>query len=159
MKNKLCIYILFLLLGCMACSFSTTQEKYKTLISETWERDSNYKLEFDITQPGSYRISTCVRHSTDYKQKNISCSLTIRHQGLEVDKENSDIIIVDNNGRWVGQGLTGLKTVVQSIERIFHFDSAGIYTVEIKHRMKDKQLKGIKNIGIKIKSITYYGEE
>ena len=76
-----------------------------------------------------------------------------------MDKENSDIIIVDNNGRWVGQGLTGLKTVVQSIERIFHFDSTGIYTVEIKHRMKDKQLKGIKNIGIKIKSTTYYGEE
>ena len=50
MKNKLCIYILFLLLGCMACSFSTTQEKYKTLISETWERDSNYKLE-SVTLP------------------------------------------------------------------------------------------------------------
>ena len=76
-----------------------------------------------------------------------------------MDKENSDIIIVDNNGKWIGQGLTGLKTVVQPIERIFHFDSASIYTVEIKHRMKDKQLKGIKNIGIKIKSITYYGEE
>ena len=147
MKNKFCIYILFLLLGCMACNFSTTQEKYKTLGSETWERDSNYKFEFNITQPGSYHVSTCIRHSTDYKQ------------GVEVDKENSDIIIVDNNGRWVGQGLTGLKTVVQPIDRIFHFDSTGIYTMEIKHRMKDKQLKGIKNIGIKIKSTTYYGEE
>ena len=134
MKNKFCIYILFLLLGCMACNFSTTQEKYKTLARETWERDSNYKFEFDISKSGSYHISTCIRHSTD-------------------------IIIVDNNGRWVGQGLTGLKTVVQPIDRIFHFDSTGIYTVEIKHRMKDKQLKGIKNIGIKIKSTTYYGEE
>ena len=94
MKNKFCIYILFLLLGCMACNFSTTQEKYKTLGSETWERDSNYKFEFNITQPGSYHVSTCIRHSTDYK-----------------------------------------------------------------HRMKDKQLTGIKNIGIKIKSTTYYGEE
>ena len=76
-----------------------------------------------------------------------------------MDKENSDIILVDNNGKWIGQGLTGLKTVVQPIDRIFHFDSAGIYTVEIKHRMKDKQLTGIKNIGIKIKSTTYYGEK
>ena len=97
MKNKFCIYILFLLLGCMACNFSTTQEKYKTLARETWERDSNYKFEFDISKSGSYHISTCIRHSTDYKQKNISCYLTILHQGLEVDKENSDIIIVDNN--------------------------------------------------------------
>ena len=105
----------------------TKQEKYKTLGSETWERDSNYKFEFDITQPGNYHVSTCIRHSTDYKQRNISCYLIIRHQGAEVDKENSDIIIVDNNGRWVGQGLTGLKTVVQPIERIFHFDSTGIY--------------------------------
>ena len=56
MKNKFCIYILFLLLGCMACNFSSTQEKYKTLGSETWERDSNYKFEFDIAQPGSYHI-------------------------------------------------------------------------------------------------------
>ena len=75
MKNKFCIYILFLLLGCMACNFSTTQEKYKTLGSETWERDSNYKFEFNITQPGSYHVSTCIRHSTDYKQRNISCYL------------------------------------------------------------------------------------
>ena len=89
----------------------------------------------------------------------MSATESNRHQGLEVDKENSDIILVDNNGRWVGQGLTGLKTVVQPIDRIFHFDSTGIYTVEIKHRMKDKQLTGIKNIGIKIKSTTYYGEE
>lgn len=81
MKNKFCIYILFLLLGCMACNFSTTQEKYKTLGSETWERDSNYKFEFNITQPGSYHVSTCIRHSTDYKQRNISCYLIIRHQG------------------------------------------------------------------------------
>ena len=34
MKNKFCIYILFLLLGCMACNFSTTQEKYKTLMTK-----------------------------------------------------------------------------------------------------------------------------
>ena len=159
MKNKLCIYILFLLLGCMACNFSSTQGQYKTLANETWERDSNYKLEFNISQPGSYQLSTCIRHSTDYKQRNISCYLTIRHQGLEVDKKNSDIILVDNNGKWIGQGLTGLKTVVQPIDRIFHFDSTGIYTVEIKHRMKDNQLTGIKNIGIKIKSTTYYGEK
>lgn len=150
MKNRHCIYILFLLFSCTSCDFSSTQEKYKTLASEIWERDSNYKFEFNITESGSYRISSCVRHSTDYKQRNISCYLTIRHQGLEVDKENSDIIIVDNNGKWIGQGLTGLKTVVQPIDRVFHFDSTGIYTVEIKHRMKDKQLKGIKNIGIKM---------
>lgn len=150
MKNKICICILFLLLGCTACNYPSTLEKYKTLANETWERDSNYKFEFNIPQPGNYHISTCIRHTTDYKQKNISCYLTILHQRVEMDKENSDIIIVDNNGRWVGQGLTGLKTVVQPIDRIFHFDSTGVYTVEIKHRMKDKQLKGIKNIGIKM---------
>ena len=99
MKNKLCIYILFLLLGCIACNFSSTQGKYKTLANETWERDSNYKFELDITQPGTYHLSTCIRHSTDYKQRNISCYLTNRHQGIEVDKENSDIILVEITGR------------------------------------------------------------
>ena len=150
MNNKFCIYILFLLLGCIACNFSSTQEKYKTLANEIWERDSNYKFEFDITQPGRYHLSTCIRHTTDYNQRNISCYLTVRHQGVEIDKESADIIIADNNGEWIGQGLAGLKTVVQPIDRIFHFDSTGIYTVEVKHRMKNKQLKGIKNIGFKM---------
>ena len=77
MKNKLCIYILFLLLGCMACSFSTTQEKYKTLISETWERDSNYKLEFDITQPGNY---ACLHlHPSLYRLQTKKYQLLLDH--------------------------------------------------------------------------------
>ena len=129
------------------------------LADEVWERDSNYRFEFDITQPGRYLMSTCVRHTTDYKQRNISCYLTISYRGSELNSINTDVLMADENGQWIGQGLGGLKTVVQPIKEIFHFDSTGIYTVEVRHRMKDKQLKGIKNIGIKIKSITYYGEE
>ena len=150
MKNRFWIHTLLLLLACTACNFSSTREKYKMLADEVWERDSNYRFEFDITQPGRYLMSTCVRHTTAYKQRNISCYLTISYRGSELNSINTDVLMADENGQWIGQGLGGLKTVVQPIKEIFHFDSTGIYTVEVRHRMKDKQLKGIKNIGIKI---------
>lgn len=150
MKNRLWIHTLLLLLACTACNFSSPREKYKMLADEVWERDSNYRFDFDITQPGRYLISTCVRHTTDYKQRNISCYLTIFFQDTELNSINTDVLIADENGQWIGQGLGGLKTVVQPIKEVFHFDSTGIYTVEVRHRMKDRQLKGIKNIGIKI---------
>ena len=150
MKHRFWIHTLLLLLACTACNFSSTREKYKMLDNEVWERDSNYRFEFDITQPGRYLMSTCIRHSTDYKQRNISCYLTISYRGMELNSINTDVLMADENGQWIGQGLGGLKTVVQPIKEIFHFDSTGIYTVEVRHRMKDRQLKGIKNIGIKI---------
>lgn len=155
MKNKFWIHILLLQLTCVACNFSTSYEKFKTLADEVWERDSNYRFEFNIKQPGRYLASTCIRHTTDYKQRNISCSLTISYRGMVLNTLHADLFVADENGKWIGQGLGGLKTVIQPIREIFHFDSTGIYTIEIKHRMRDRQLKGIKNIGIKIT----HGEE
>ena len=150
MKYLLCIYIFTLLLGCTSCSFTPVQEKYKTLPKERWERDSNYKFEFNITQTGNYHISICIRHTSDYKQKNIGCNLSISRQGTTLLNENTDVTLVDNNGEWLGEGLPGLKSLVQPVNPILTADSVGVYTIEVKHRMKDKQLNGIKNIGIKI---------
>ncbi|WP_065218262.1 MULTISPECIES: gliding motility lipoprotein GldH [Butyricimonas] len=159
MKKKLCIYTLFLLSCCMACNISPNPGIYKSIARETWDRDSNYKFEFNITQPGTYVVSTCVRHSTDYKQHNLSCHLTVSHPGLMTVKMNPDIILANENGEWLGQGLGGLKTIVHSSDQVLHLDSTGIYTVEISHRMKEKELKGIKNIGIKLSSYKINGEE
>ena len=150
MKKKLCIYVLFILSCCMACDISHNQECYKSIARETWNRDRNYKFEFNVTQPGIYVLSTCVRHSTDYKLHNLNCYLSVSHPKLTTIDMNSDIILADENGKWLGQGLGGLKTVVQTSREVLHLDSTGVYTVEIGHRMKEKKLKGIKNIGIRI---------
>lgn len=143
----------------MACRISPEPGIYRSIAHETWNRDSNYKFDFNITRPGSYVVSTCVRHTTDYKQHNLSCHLTVSHPGLMTVKMNADMILANEDGEWLGQGVGGLKTIVHPSDQVLHLDSAGIYTVEISHRMKEKELKGIKNIGIKLTSYKIHGEE
>lgn len=143
----------------MACRISPEPGIYRSIAHETWNRDSNYKFDFNITRPGNYVVSTCVRHTTDYKQHNLSCHLTVSHPGLMTVKMNADMILANEDGEWLGQGVGGLKTIVHPSDQVLHLDSAGIYTVEISHRMKEKELKGIKNIGIKLTSYKIHGEE
>lgn len=159
MRKKLCIYILFILSCCMACHISPNMENYQSIPGETWNRDSNYTFEFNITKPGTYVLSTCVRHATDYKQHNVSCYLTITHPGMLPTNMITDVTLADKDGEWLGQGLGGLKTVTQTSGQVLHLDSVGIYTIEIGHRMKEKELKGIKNIGIKLTSYNVHGEK
>lgn len=143
----------------MACRISPEPGIYRSIAHETWNRDSNYKFDFNITRPGTYVVSTCVRYTTDYKQHNLSCHLTVSHPGLMTVKMNADMILANEDGEWLGQGVGGLKTIVHPSDQVLHLDSAGIYTVEISHRMKEKELKGIKNIGIKLTSYKINGEE
>lgn len=153
MRKKLCIYTLFIMICLVACDIPAPSGNYKTIAHETWDRDSGYKFEFNITQPGTYSLSTCVRHTTDYTQKNISCYLTVSRAGINDIRVNSDITLADSEGSWLGQGLGGLKTVVHTSKESFHLDSTGIYTIEIRHRMKEKTLEGIKDIGVRLNKL------
>lgn len=150
MKKINCYGISFILFCCIACSDESHHENYRSLANEIWERDSNYKFNIHITEPGIYRVSACIRHTTDYKQKNLSCYLTISNPNIPEFSDTIEVIIANENGEWVGQGLGGLKTVIQPLKQVFHFDSTGIYNLELKHRMKEKHLEGIKNVGVRI---------
>lgn len=140
-----------LFLTCWACNAPhVLYENYHTLPCETWNRDSIVHFRVELPEAGLYTLSIGIRHSTDYKYGDIVCYLLTSFNGQVSERDTIHVPFIDKDGAWLGVGVNGLKTLTRPLEGLHRFDSAGTYIFRIGHQMKEKELKGIKNIGIQI---------
>lgn len=147
------IGLIFFLIACIwACSDSRiVYENFRSLSPEIWNRDSCITFNAEIAEPGNYTLGIYIRHSTDYKLSNLSCILQVYHPDSNKLSDTVDITLIKPSGEWYGQGGTGFKTLFVPLPKEYTFDSTGMYEIVLRHRMREKELKGIKNMGVTIR--------
>ena len=151
MKNKICCWII--LLGCTGCHLDLSSYKsYRTLSKERWIRDSVIAFKAQDLVPGEYQLKIRLRHTTDYMYANLRCFLSIHRNNQPIKIDTINLILADDNGDWLGDGMKGLKTIIQPVGKIAPSDSCRSYTFYLWHSMRNKELKGIKNIGIELEA-------
>ena len=149
MKNK--IYCWIILLGCTGCHLDLSSYKsYHTLSKETWIRDSVITFKTKDLLPGTYQLKIGLRHTTDYMYANLRCFLSINRNNQFIKIDTINLILADENGDWLGDGMKGLKTIIQPVGKIIPSDSCSSYTFYLWHTTQNKELKGIKNIGVEL---------
>ncbi|MDR1273399.1 MAG: gliding motility lipoprotein GldH [Odoribacteraceae bacterium] len=141
--------LLLLLLPACGAGPGVFYANFRALPGERWERDSVVAFNVEIPRPGRYSFTLHARHTMDVRQANVACSLTLSRRGETLAGERVELLVVDGDGRWTGGGAS-LKTVRATAGPPLALDSVGLYRVEIRHRMKEKVLKGIKDIGIQV---------
>jgi gliding motility-associated lipoprotein GldH len=135
--------------GCREDASSPLYENFRALPGERWERDNGVTFDVNILRPGRYSLALYLRHTIDIAQANVSCRVTVSHPGVPAVEERAEIFVLDSQGHWMGRGIA-LKTAAFPTRSYFQLDSTGTYRVEIRHQMKEKRLKGIKDIGIQV---------
>jgi gliding motility-associated lipoprotein GldH len=128
-------------------------ENFRSLPGERWERDRVVAFDVDIPRPGLYTFMLYVRHTPGVEQANIACLLTLSRGGVTLAERRAEFLLSDSLGRWTGDGAF-LRTLKTTAGEPLAVDSAGVLRVEVSHRMKNEELKGIKDIGLHV-----YGEE
>ena len=143
------LIIPFILLLNVACHPSTVFEKYEELPEENWNRYKVIEFTTSIPDSGLYNLTLNIRHTTDYEMANLWCFLSTRSQAEKQLKDTINIKIAEPDGRWLGKGGT-IKTIEQNINRNPVFLPQGEVKIRIEQGMRLEDMKGIKNVGIKI---------
>ncbi len=125
---------------------------YQTVKDENWCRYDIPEFRVNIPEAGRYKVSLCMRHTSDYEMANLWCFMEIRHNAERLRKDTANIKIAESDGRWLGEGGT-IKTLEQPLNKEGILLPQGECLFRIEQGMRIECLKGVKNVGLKIEKI------
>lgn len=143
---------IFLLLFA-ACNSASIFAGYQELSDETWNRYHVLEFTTHIPDSGLYEVRLCLRHTTDYEMANLWCFISTRSSLHSELKDTVNLKVAEPDGQWLGQGNT-IKTIEQRINENPVLLPQGQVIFRIEQGMRIDNMKGIKNVGLKVLKVT-----
>jgi len=119
---------------------------------EAWHRDSMLVFEVPITDTSAtYRVEIDLRHAGDYSYRNLYLGRDVLNAAGTVYEDTVEFQLASPDGRWLGEGIAGLKTLSLAYRREgLRFPKAETYRFRIQHLMRDEPLRGIHSVSLKL---------
>lgn len=134
-----------------ACMEHTVYHSYQSLPTKGWGKGDT--LIFRVTIPDSLqtlKLFAEVRNDNKYAYQNLYLVVASNLQDSTVfETDTLELTLADKEGRWTGKGWGSLfqsgRPLGTAVTR-----HPGNYTFKISQGMKDEQLSGISDVGIKV---------
>jgi gliding motility-associated lipoprotein GldH len=144
---KLFIVLLIVLLS--SCGRSTVYHTYQPVSATGWQRTDTLFFPIPTTVPaGDYTLEVGIRHHEDYAYRDLWLAYgfaTTNHP------DTAQLILAYESGNWHGHGAAGLYQFTQQVPGKIHLTEERTDTVlRVVHVMRDKALKGIRDVGIRL---------
>lgn len=144
--------LLFLIIFMASCQNDTRYHSYNSTSVDGWNKSDI--LVYDIPQSfekGKYEIEIGIRHTEIYKYKNLW--IEVKSNLTDAKKQECDsiqLILADKSGKWLGKGIAGIYQNDSLLTYNITVNNTNKAKMSIRHIMRDKQLKGIRDVGIKL---------
>jgi len=154
-------HTLGLLMGCVlmgvlfltSCSKSAFFEENQHLVSETWKQRDTLSFEVQVTDTiHLFDFYINVRNSTDYRYRNLYLFIITRFPGGGIARDTVECLLAAADGKWYGKGMGKIKDNRILFKNAVRFPHTGTYHIEIEQAMREKQLAGIRDVGVRIES-------
>ena len=133
-----------------ACTNNSIYTDFRSLKNTKWDKDSICVFEVLITDTLTPRnIYIDIRNNNNYPYKNLWLFSDIQTPSGQIRRDTLNCELANEFGKWHGQGISTYELQIR-YESSFIFRQSGIYSFSIRHGMRDEQLNGISEIGIKI---------
>ena len=119
----------------------------------TW--DMNNPVVFDVSTDDidticCYDLQVTMRHDETYPNQNIWLFVESQNETGFTSRDTLQCFLVDNYGHWIGSGVGTLHYISVYYKENYRFPHKGSWRYTIRHGMRDSQLKGIVNVGLRI---------
>ena len=147
--------ILGLLVLCFLVSCNTSEEDViMNSVDNKWNKKTEQKFNLEITDPQNPKnIIFVVRNNDDYPYSNIRFIVNftdLKTKAKQVDTLN--YILAKPNGEWLGSGFGDTKETFFQYKLNYKFPSQGKYEIGILQAMRNDNLVGIEDVGIKVET-------
>ena len=152
LKNSICMLLTTWVLT--ACDENTVYHSYQSTPPDGWKKSDT--LFFNVPLKDSLanlRLSVGVRNSSNYPYQNLNILIHYNLEDSTVWKTDTlKFILTDREGKWTGTGWGSLYQSALPLKDCF-VKHPGNYTFKIVHEMKNEQLTGISDVGLKIEHL------
>lgn len=135
-------YLVLALLLTVSCQDNTIYHSFQPVNATGWNKSDTllYSLPEAII-PSSYQYEIGIRHKDSYKYRDI---------WLTINQDTVHLYLADSIGNWKGNGIGEMRQLTFPVQLNF-LPQDSIQTFGITHIMQDNPIRGIYDIGIKIK--------
>jgi len=149
-------FILMVLLPIFAIIFISCDSKRFFEENQRIEKgiwDNHNKVRFVVAikdTVSAYNFFLNVRNDADYPFSNLYFFIrTILPDG-SISRDTVECRLADDYGKWLGSGMGSIKFNRFFFQQDVHLRQQGIYVFEFEQAMRIKELKGIRDVGLRI---------
>jgi len=122
--------------------------------SATWSLEKAASFNPLITDTTSLNdIMITIRTGSEYPFRNIWLFVTTTSPSGKMITDTLEYMLSDLKGKRYGRGFGNIKEVNLKFREGVYFPEAGIYKFKIRHGMRAENLKGVYDIGLRIRRV------
>lgn len=138
----------------VACDANQVFENYYSTPSSGWNKDTIVAFNVDIkANNDNYNILMNCRNLENYPYSNLWLFVDIISPDGTTATDTLEYQLALPNGKWTGKGTSGVYYNQFNFRKNIYFPVAGSYTFRIQHGMRDDNLKGLKDIGLRLEKV------
>jgi len=140
-----------ILLFLVSCSNRTVYDEYIAVDESGWNKDDSSLFEFEILDTLLlYNLYLNIRNTTDYEFSNIYFFISTQFPDGREFQDTVQCFLANHRGKWLGKGLGKIKDNRLLFKRGIRFPASGSYKMSIEQAMREDNLKGISDVGIRL---------
>lgn len=146
-KISLLFSIGFLLLS---CKYDVLYDQYQIIENTVWNKEKEYYFTFmveDIDVP--YDITFEIRNNNQYPYQNLWLFYGEERPVGALRRDTVECLLADDYGKWYGQGISLFQLSIP-LRKNYYFSHKGQYTFSFSQGMRNDNLKGIQELGLKV---------
>ncbi len=148
---NIAFYISLGLLLFSSCDSNRVFEKNIAIDNGIWNADSIIKFNMEIEdtlQPYNFYIN--IRNSTDYRYSNLYLFIDTYFPDDTHARDTLEFLLADSEGKWFGKGFGKIKESKVLLRKGVHFPMSGHYVFTLQQAMREENLEGIEDVGMRI---------
>ena len=148
-KNSFTLIVFVIIL--QACSQNVYYESRLDIPENNWESDKEAVFDFNINDSLQiYDLLITVSNTNDYRYSNLWLFVGTRAIDGHIANDTLEYILADEKGKWFGEKSGDIWFNQLMYKSKIRFPKTGKYSIEVIQGMRDENLKGIKQVGIKL---------
>ncbi len=145
------IFFAFILLVISGCKSVTVFDDTKSLPGDVWRTGQIIRFDVNIQDTVNiHKFYLSLRHESDYGYSNIFLFIHTTYPNGMAARDTVECILAEPSGKWLGKGITNIRDYQVLLRRGLRFPQTGNYIFELEQAMREPELQGIKDIGIRI---------
>jgi gliding motility-associated lipoprotein GldH len=149
-KHLIVLLLVFMVLFC-SCGSGVVIDRNKKIENAVWKSNDIIKFSIaiaDTTQLYNFYIN--IRNSTDYGYSNIFLFLKTFYPNRMYSVDTIECVLADESGKWMGKERGKMVDNRILFRKGIRFKLTGNYSFEFEQAMREPELKGIEDFGIRI---------
>ena len=132
-----------------SCSNDTLYNESVVIPEARWDNDMIPFFDVNVNDTSTdYAFYLNIRHLENYRYSNLYIFMHTTFPNGNVTHDTIECILAMPDGRWMGKGSGTMRSANVLLNPALRFPLSGEYHFEIEQAMREKELRGITDIGL-----------